>query len=99
MNFGYINEIANSMRLHGVSQEIQLIKLTEEVGEAAEAFIGQLGLNPRKGFSHSKEDFIMELADVVVTAMVGIEMAGADPETIIDKKLDYIKARYMKVGR
>ena len=29
--------------------EISLLKLTEETGEVAEAFIGQHGLNPRKG--------------------------------------------------
>jgi hypothetical protein len=31
-----------------VSVEIQLLKLTEETGEAAEAFIGMHGLNSRK---------------------------------------------------
>jgi hypothetical protein len=32
-----------------VSVEIQLLKLTEETGEAAEAFIGTHGLNSREG--------------------------------------------------
>jgi hypothetical protein len=32
-----------------VSVEIRVLKLTEEVGEAAEAFIGMHGLNSRKG--------------------------------------------------
>ena len=35
---------------HGdVPVEVRLLKLTEEVGEAAEAFIGMHGLNSRKG--------------------------------------------------
>lgn len=34
---------------HGdVPAEVRLLKLTEEVGEAAEAFIGMHGLNSRK---------------------------------------------------
>ncbi len=32
-----------------VSVEIRVLKLAEEVGEAAEAFIGMHGLNSRKG--------------------------------------------------
>ena len=32
-----------------VPVEISLLKLTEEAGEAAEAFIGMHGLNSRKG--------------------------------------------------
>ena len=32
-----------------VPAEIQRLKLTEETGEAAEAFIGMHGLNSRKG--------------------------------------------------
>jgi NTP pyrophosphatase (non-canonical NTP hydrolase) len=33
--------------------EAQLLKLSEEVGEVAEAYPGMTGLNPRKGFSHT----------------------------------------------
>jgi hypothetical protein len=39
-----------------VSVEIQLLKLTEETGEAAEAFIGMHGLNSRKGVCRSRAD-------------------------------------------
>ncbi len=46
-------------RLHGhhsdVALEIRLLKLTEEVGEVAEAFIGLKGLNPRKGVCRSRD--------------------------------------------
>ena len=41
---------------HGdVPLEIRLLKLTEEVGEAAEAFIGMRGLNSRKGLCRTPE--------------------------------------------
>src|ERR1019366_451447 len=53
-----------------VSVEIQLLKLTEETGEAAEAFIGMHGLNSRKGVCRSRDDLLAELADVIITAAV-----------------------------
>ena len=48
----------------------QLLKLTEETGEAAEAFIGMHGLNSRKGVCPSRADLLAELADVIITASV-----------------------------
>ena len=37
---------------HGdVPAEVRLLKLTEEVGEVADAFISMHGLNARKGFA------------------------------------------------
>jgi hypothetical protein len=39
-----------------VPVEIQLLKLTEETGEAAEAFIGMHGLNSRKGSAAAARD-------------------------------------------
>ena len=52
--------------------EIRLLKLTEEVGEAAEAFIGMHGLNSRKGVCRSRDDLLAELADVIITAAVAM---------------------------
>jgi NTP pyrophosphatase (non-canonical NTP hydrolase) len=57
-----------------VPVEIRLLKLTEETGEAAEAFIGMHGLNSRKGVCRSRDDLLAELADVIITA--AIAMAG-----------------------
>jgi predicted house-cleaning noncanonical NTP pyrophosphatase (MazG superfamily)/NTP pyrophosphatase (non-canonical NTP hydrolase) len=50
--------------------EAQLLKLSEEVGEVAEAYLGMTGLNPRKGLSHTREDLAGEVGDVIVTAAV-----------------------------
>ena len=58
---------------HGdVSVEVRLLKLTEEVGEAAEAFIGMHGLNSRKGICRSQDDVLSELSDVIITAAVAM---------------------------
>jgi hypothetical protein len=52
--------------------EAQLLKMSEEVGEAAEAYLGMTGLNPRKGLSHTREDLVGEVGDVIITAAVSI---------------------------
>lgn len=58
---------------HGeVPVEIRLLKLTEEVGEAAEALIGMQGLNRRKGLCRTRDDLLAELSDVIITAAVAM---------------------------
>lgn len=42
---------------------LQMLKLSEEVGEVAEAVIGAYGTNPRKGTTHTREDVQAELCD------------------------------------
>src|ERR1035438_6542544 len=59
-------------RYGDVPVEIRLLKVTEEVGEAAEAFIGMHGLNSRKRVSRSRDDLLAELADVIITAAVAM---------------------------
>ncbi|MDI6102328.1 MazG-like family protein [Actinoplanes sp. NEAU-A12] len=61
----------------------RIMKITEEAGEAAQAWIGLLGQNPRKGVTHTTDDVVGELADVVFTAMVAISSLGADPRKAI----------------
>ncbi len=59
---------------HGeVPAEIRLLKLTEEVGEAAEALIGMQGGNPRKP-RRSRDELLDELSDVIIAG--AIAMAG-----------------------
>ncbi|MET7806932.1 hypothetical protein [Micromonospora chersina] len=62
---------------------VRLLKLTEEAGEAAAAWIGVLGQNPRKGVTHTREDVAAELADVAFTALVAIESLGLDARTVV----------------
>jgi NTP pyrophosphatase (non-canonical NTP hydrolase) len=56
----------------------RILKVTEEAGEAAAAWIGVLGQNPRKGVTHTRQDVAGELADVALTALVAIESLGLD---------------------
>jgi NTP pyrophosphatase (non-canonical NTP hydrolase) len=66
--------------LGDIPVEGQLLKLTEEVGEVAEAYIGMTGLNPRKGISHTREDLVGEVSDVIITAAVAIVMLAGGPD-------------------
>jgi NTP pyrophosphatase (non-canonical NTP hydrolase) len=83
---------------HGdVPLEVRLLKLTEEVGEAAEAFIGIRGLNSRKGVCRSREDLLDELADVIITAAVAMSAAadGSADEAAahLERRLEVVTAR------
>jgi NTP pyrophosphatase (non-canonical NTP hydrolase) len=56
----------------------RILKVTEEAGEAASAWIGVTGANPRKGVTHTVDDVVAELADVALTALIAIESLGVD---------------------
>lgn len=54
------------------------MKLTEEVGEVADAFISMHGLNARKGVCRTRDDLLDELADVIITATVAMNRVTGD---------------------
>lgn len=57
---------------------LRILKLSEEVGEVAQAVIGMRGQNPRKGVTHTAHDLAGELCDVIVTAMVALTTLTGD---------------------
>jgi NTP pyrophosphatase (non-canonical NTP hydrolase) len=60
------------------SVTFRILKLTEEAGEAASAWIGLTGANPRKGVTHTVDQVAAELADVALSALIAIESLGLD---------------------
>lgn len=52
---------------------MRVLKLVEEAGEAAAAYIGMVGQNPRKGVTHTRDDLLNELADVAITALCAMQ--------------------------
>lgn len=72
---------------------LRILKLSEEVGEVAQAWIGVQGQNPRKGVTHSVEDVADELCDVIVTAAVAMASIVDDPAAHLDAKLAKIADR------
>jgi len=72
---------------------LRLMKLSEEVGEVMEAFIGYSGGNKRKGRNKSEMDIAHELTDVIITAMVALYDWVEDPQAYLDSKLNALRAR------
>lgn len=62
----------------------QIIKIQEELGEVAEAYVGYVGINPRKGITHDLQSIAEELADVIVTAALAIRYAGFGINQILE---------------
>lgn len=58
----------------------RVLKIFEEGGEAVEAYIGMLGTNPRKGVTHSMDEFLAELADVLFAALGALHHFTGDVE-------------------
>lgn len=59
---------------------MSLVKISEELGEAAQAYTGLLGRNPRKGVTHSGDDVAAELCDVILSAMVALHDFTDEPD-------------------
>jgi NTP pyrophosphatase (non-canonical NTP hydrolase) len=71
---------------------LRLLKVTEEAGEAAQAWIGVTGQNPRKGVTHTTTDVADELCDVITAAMVALTTLTTDPTGQFARKVAQIAA-------
>src|SRR5690349_20937330 len=95
--FGAVHAAANWLDEHnGASQtelSLRVLKVAEEVGEAAAAWIGATGQNPRKGITHTYADVAVELADVAFTALVAIDSLGLDPAEAMARCAAKVRAR------
>ncbi|MGW7467262.1 MazG-like family protein [Streptomyces xantholiticus] len=72
---------------------LRVLKLSEEVGEVAQAVIGAKGQNPRKGTTHSWQDVESELCDVIITAMVALRTLTPDAADVFTSHLDLVAGR------
>ncbi|MBT2448573.1 MazG-like family protein [Streptomyces sp. ISL-43] len=86
-------------RERGVAPEesvtLQILKIGEEFGEAAQAVIGAKGTNPRKGDSHTWSDVEAEVADVVITAMVALARMRPDAPAFLAEHLRAKSERFL----
>ncbi|MFE3646912.1 MULTISPECIES: MazG-like family protein [unclassified Streptomyces] len=78
---------------------LRVLKLSEEVGEAAQAVIGATGQNPRKGHSHTWDDVHAELCDVIVTAMVALRTLTPEARQVFEGHLRRIAGRGPGAGQ
>jgi hypothetical protein len=72
---------------------LRVLKVSEEVGEAAQAWISATGQNPRKGITHSRVDVAGELADVVMAALVAIASLGVNPGATLAARAEVVSTR------
>ncbi|WP_327404530.1 MazG-like family protein [Streptomyces sp. NBC_01288] len=72
---------------------LRMLKLSEEVGEVAEAVIGATGQNPRKGVTHTWDDVQGELCDVVITALVALRTLTPDTQEVFTRHLARVMER------
>jgi NTP pyrophosphatase (non-canonical NTP hydrolase) len=94
-----IERFAARLEAHGralpVEQRriLQILKITEEAGEVAQAVFGALGQNPRKGRTHTWQDVEAEVCDVIITAMVALARLTPEPREAFARHLEKIIAR------
>lgn len=72
---------------------LRILKVVEEAGEAAAAWIGTIGQNPRKGVTHSRRDVADELGDVAFTALVAAASLGFHPQDVLAQVSRKVRAR------
>jgi NTP pyrophosphatase (non-canonical NTP hydrolase) len=72
---------------------LRILKLSEEVGEVAEAVIGATGQNPRKGVTHTWDDVQAELCDVVITALMALRSLTPEAREVFARHLDRVTRR------
>ncbi|MFJ1795364.1 MazG-like family protein [Kitasatospora griseola] len=98
-----VNSLADRLDAHfdrtdELRWTVQALKLQEEAGEVAEAVIGALGANPRKGFSHDWDDVRKETCDVALSALVMLARMGGDPRSFFEEHLRSVADRDTKDG-
>lgn len=69
-----------------------ILKVTEEAGEAAEAYLVLVGFKD-KG-TQTSYGVAKELADVIVAAMVAITTLGWNPADLLEENMVYNKERF-----
>lgn len=77
------------------SHILQVLKIAEETGEAAQAVVGVKGTNPRKGNSHTWDDVHAEVADVVITGLVALARMRPDAADYFAGQLKEKAAKFL----
>ncbi|WP_324608382.1 MazG-like family protein [Streptomyces sp. NRRL B-11253] len=72
---------------------LRIMKIGEEFGEAAQAYIGMTGQNPRKGVTHTAADVADELCDVAITALTALASVVDNPEAVFAANLGRVQQR------
>jgi NTP pyrophosphatase (non-canonical NTP hydrolase) len=81
-------------------QTLRILKIGEEFGEAAEAWISVTGQNPRKIGRFDMDDVSKELCDVAITAMtaLGSIIGIAEAKSALEDRAREIATRLRKAS-
>ncbi|WP_328459493.1 MazG-like family protein [Streptomyces sp. NBC_00448] len=71
----------------------RLLRLSEEVGEVAQAAMGATAANPRKSGSHTWEDVQHELCDVVLSSRAALATLTPDAGKVFQERLGILAQR------
>ncbi|MFB7592275.1 MazG-like family protein [Streptomyces sp. NPDC056169] len=74
---------------------LQVLKMTEEVGEAAQAVIGARVTNPRKLPTHTWQDVHNEIADAAIACLVALARMRPDADTFFARLLQEKAAGFL----
>lgn len=76
-------EVDSEYKAQPMAQDwARISKVSEELGEAIQAFIGLTGQNPRKRKTHTLEEVIEELADTALTAILAMQHFYKDDSSV-----------------
>lgn len=84
---------ANAVHVSGIPMHLQLMKVQEEVGEVAAAWIGWVG-NPRPEKRATRTDVVRELCDVALSALVALENLGEDSFGCLSTRAAVVRDRF-----
>lgn len=80
----FLLRCAKHFRSIGFTDADSILKVVEEAGEVAEAWIRHQGLKPRRDGVVREIDVARELADVAMAAMVAMIQLGFQPSHLIE---------------
>lgn len=90
-----VDEYLDSVGADQVGPEAgDLLRIASRVGSAAKTYVSVAGTNPRKPKAPNADALAKELADVVMTALVGIVSFGYDPNQLLQEQIDKAMERY-----
>lgn len=82
----------------GARLPLLVLKLTEEVGEVADALVNFRGANPRKPVTKTEEDVAEELGDCVITAAMVLASMKPDARAFFQEHLTRSWTRAREAG-
>ncbi|WP_328749331.1 MULTISPECIES: hypothetical protein [unclassified Streptomyces] len=76
-----------------------MLKIGQDFGAACQALIGVRAYNPRKGASHTLEDLVACLCDVIRSSMIALDDVEPEPERTLAANLERVHDRSLGVTR